>query len=57
MIAIPAIPYLLWAINKRPESAATGTTLLGLWLVMGALTGLCFWLLSGRMARPESPSR
>ena len=48
MVAVVAVPYLIWA-SSRPENTAdrTGVVLI-LWLALGALTGATAWLLARR---------
>ena len=48
MIAVPAVPYLLWAVGRHPHQLATAPVLLVLWLLCGAITGLTFWFLTRR---------
>lgn len=46
MVAIVAVPYLLWA-SFRPENTAGRTVIvLMLWLILGAITGATAWVIS-----------
>jgi peptidoglycan/LPS O-acetylase OafA/YrhL len=48
MVAVVAVPYLVWASSK-PENALGHTgAVLGLWLILGAITGAMAWLLLQR---------
>lgn len=53
MIALPAVPYLFWSVDRNPHQQALAPTLLALWLLMGALTGLTAWCLIRREAKPS----
>lgn len=45
MVALPTVPYLAWAVAKRPDSFANGLAVFTLWLICGAVAGLTYWLL------------
>lgn len=55
MVAIPAVPYILWSVARHPDLGALAPNVLGLWLAMGALDGLAVWLLTGRGRPPQPP--
>ena len=47
MVAIPAVPYMVWANVVRPQNTLELTVIvLGLWLLLGAITGATYWKLS-----------
>lgn len=51
MIALPTVPYVLWAVSEHPDQRASAPIVLALWLLMGGITGLTAWFL----ARPTAP--
>ena len=48
MTAIPAALYLAWATAKHPASTANVLFVFALWSALGAMTGLCYWVLVER---------
>lgn len=46
MIAVPAVPYVLWAAARNPDQLASAPLVLALWLLMGGITGFTAWLLT-----------
>jgi hypothetical protein len=49
MVAVPAIPYVIWATVTHAYPLPYPVALLLLWLVMGGITGLAYWFI----ARPD----
>lgn len=55
MVAIVAVPYLIWA-SMRPENTFDRTVVvLGVWLALGAMTGVTAWALMQRSQSDASP--
>lgn len=54
MIALPAVPYLVWAVQKHPHQLAAAPMILALWLIMGGATGLSAWYLT-RLRETKRP--
>ncbi|MEG8224122.1 hypothetical protein OSJ57_26655, partial [Sphingomonas sp. HH69] len=48
MTSVPTALYLAWATAKHPAPAATALLVFALWSALGAMTGLCYWLLTQR---------
>jgi peptidoglycan/LPS O-acetylase OafA/YrhL len=40
MIALPAVPYVIWGVTQHPHQLATAPIILTIWLLMGGITGL-----------------
>ncbi|HEX8192440.1 MAG TPA: hypothetical protein VF552_06025, partial [Allosphingosinicella sp.] len=55
MIALPAVPYILSAVARHPGQRDSAPVVLGLWIAMGALTGLTAWLLSRERPKVSRP--
>jgi len=45
MVALPAIPYMAWAMSRDQDAAQTGLIVLVMWLAFGGITGLTYWRL------------
>lgn len=43
MIALPVVPYLIWAVDRHPHQLRSVPFVLILFLTCGALTGLIAW--------------
>jgi len=49
MVAVMAAPYLVWATTMSPENTlGRAGVVLGLWLILGAITGANAWVLLRR---------
>jgi hypothetical protein len=48
MVAIVAVPYVVWAMGKAENTLGQTGVVLGLWLVLGAITGVMAWVLLRR---------
>ena len=57
MIALPAVPYVIWGVSRHPHQLASAPFVLTLWVVMGAITGLTAWFLTRTRAPPPPPPR
>jgi hypothetical protein len=55
MIALPALPFVVWAVAEHPHQLAKAPFVLALFLLMGAVTGASAWLLT-RSEEPTPPS-
>ena len=55
MVAIVAVPYLLWASVTAGNSASRMMLVLLLWLALGAITGATAWAL-GRQGTQSTPA-
>jgi hypothetical protein len=55
MIAVPAVPYVLWGVAKHPHQLASAPIVLALWLVMGGITGLAAWYLTEANEKTRPP--
>jgi peptidoglycan/LPS O-acetylase OafA/YrhL len=54
MVAVVAVPYLIWT-STRPENTVDRTVaVLGLWLALGAITGVIAWALMQRVQPDQS---
>jgi hypothetical protein len=51
MVAIVAVPYLLWASFRPENTIERAVVVLLLWLTFGAVTGASAWFLSRRRQR------
>jgi hypothetical protein len=55
MIAVPAVPYVVWGVSEHPHQLATAPVVLTLWLVMGGITGLVAWCLTESEEKTRTP--
>lgn len=53
MVAVVAVPYLLWASVTAGNSASQTSLVLLLWLGLGAITGASAWSLGRHGQSPE----
>lgn len=55
MVAVVAVPYLIWA-SSRPENTVDRTVIvLCIWLALGAITGVTAWALMRRGQPAPTP--
>jgi hypothetical protein len=57
MVALPAIPYMAWAMSRPQDAAQTGPIVLVMWLALGGITGLTYWWLIRNRRLPGRESR
>lgn len=51
MTGMPSAPYLAWAVTKNPGAASSAVFALVLALMLGAVTGLSYWLVARPVAK------
>jgi hypothetical protein len=55
MIALPAVPFVVWATAEHPHQLAKAPFVLALFLLMGAITGASAWLLTQPKEATQTP--
>ena len=52
MVAVVAVPYLVWASSRPQNTLGRTVVVLSVWLALGAITGVTAWALM-RRGQPE----